>query len=111
MCFFVFIQVTELIYAPDEHFGWCKEIWDLIAIAYWINADWVPSNIVRSPVITQRTAVSVQNHDSNDWFTHPLMWSFDDSRHLIRCAYYVERDPIFRDLFTKLAAWASKVNS
>ena len=95
----------------DDHFGWSKEIWDLIAIAYLINADWVPSNIVPSPVITQRTAVSVQNHDSNDWFTHPLMWSFDDSRHLIRCAYYVERDPIFRDLFTKLAAWASKVNS
>lgn len=90
----------------DNHFGWSKEIWDVIAIAYLINADWVPSNIVSSPIITQKTAVSVQNHDSNSWYKHPLTWSFDQSRHPIRYAYYVERDPIFRDMFTKLDQWS-----
>ena len=90
----------------DDHFGWSKEIWDVIAIAYLINADWIPSQIVSSPMITQRTGVSTYNQDQNDWYKNPLTWSFDDSRHHIRYAYYVERDPIFQDLFTKLDQWA-----
>jgi inosine-uridine nucleoside N-ribohydrolase len=91
----------------EDHFAWSKEIWDVVAIAYLLNSDWVPSNIVSSPVITQRTADDVPGHDSNAWSKQGLMWSFDDSRHQIRCAYYVERDPIFRDLFTKLQDRAS----
>lgn len=90
----------------DDHFAWSKEIWDVVAIAYLINSDWIPSNIRSSPIITQRTASSVQNIDPDTWWKHPLTWSFDQSRHQIRCAYYVHRDPIFRDLFTKLESWA-----
>lgn len=89
----------------DDHFGWSKEIWDVVAIAYLINADWVPSNIVSSPFIAQRTVFDVHVHDPKTWSERPLTWSFDHSRHKIRCAYYVNRDPIFRDLFTKLDAW------
>ncbi|RIK35425.1 MAG: nucleoside hydrolase, partial [Chloroflexi bacterium] len=33
-----------------------------------------------------------------------VTWSVDRSRHLIRCANYIHRDPIFRDLFAKLEA-------
>ncbi len=33
-------------------------------------------------------------------------WSVDRRRHTIRCASFVQRDPIFRDLFRKLAAAA-----
>ncbi len=90
----------------EDHFAWSKEIWDVVTIAYLLNADWIPSNIVSSPVITQRTAVDVRSQYPNAWSKHPLTWSFDHSRHQIRCAYYVKRDPIFRDLFTKLADWA-----
>ena len=90
----------------DNHFGWSKEIWDVVAIAYLLNTDWVPSNIVASPIISQRTAADVRTQDSDGWHKHPLTWSFDQSRHQIRCAYYVNRDPVFRDLFTKLADWA-----
>ena len=25
----------------DDHFGWSKEIWDVVAIAYLLNPDWV----------------------------------------------------------------------
>jgi purine nucleosidase len=89
-----------------DHFAWSKEIWDVVAIAYLINSDWIPSNIVSSPVITQRTPVDVRNQDPYSWTKHPLMWAFDNSRHQIRCAYYVNRDPIFRDLFTKLDKWS-----
>ena len=91
----------------EDHFAWSKEIWDVVAIAYLLNASWIPTQIVSSPIITQRTADSVLNVDSYSWYKHPLTWSFDHSRHQIRCAYYVDRDPIFRDMFRKLAGWAN----
>lgn len=91
----------------DDHFAWSKEIWDVVAIAYLLDAGWVPSNIIPSPIIAQSTAVDVRNRNPHTWYKHPLTWSFDPSRHPIRCAYYVERDPIFKDLFTKLAGWAN----
>ena len=90
----------------DDHFGWSKEIWDVVTIGYLINADWVPSNIVASPIIAQRETGKVEMDVRTIWRERPLIWAFDSSRHPIRCAYYVERDPIFRDLFSKLAEWA-----
>ena len=90
----------------EDHFAWSKEIWDEVVIAYLLNSEWVPSNIVSSPIITQRTPDEVRNPDPMAWVNHQLTWSFDHSRHQIRCAYYVKRDPIFRDLFTKLDLWS-----
>ncbi len=95
----------------DDHFAWSKEIWDVVAIAYLINADWLPSHIVSSPIISQQTAGELVNREPDDWLKRVLTWSFDHSRHQIRCAYYVQRDPIFRDLFTKLDNWASRENT
>lgn len=89
-----------------DHFAWSKEIWDIVTIAYLLNSDWVPSNIVSSPIITQRASTDMINHDPMDWTKHPLTWSFDHSRHHIRCAFYVNRDPIFKDLFYKLDQWS-----
>jgi purine nucleosidase len=74
----------------EDHLAWSKEIWDLSAIAYLINESWVPTHIVHSPILTKEKT-----------------WSFDQSRHLIRSAFMVNRDPIFRDFFTKLASHAS----
>jgi len=71
-----------------------------------INDDWIPSQIVSSPIIAQSTADTVFKQDPYTWYKHPLTWRFDQSRHQIRCAYYVHRDPIFRDLFTKSEGWA-----
>ena len=68
-----------------DHFGWSKVLWDMTAIAWLINDGWLPSNLVHSPIVTDN---------------HTL--SFDNSRHMIRTVYYVNRDPIFRDFFTKL---------
>jgi len=68
-----------------DTFAWSKVIWDVAAIAYLINADWVPTNLVPSPILTS-----------------DVTWSVDPSRHLIRSASYVHRDPIFRDMFTKI---------
>jgi len=71
----------------DDHFAWSKEIWDLAAIAWLITPDAVPTHLAHSPILTdQRT------------------WSRDRSRHLIRVAGNCRRDPIFADVFRKLAA-------
>ena len=68
-----------------DHFAWSKVLWDMTAVAWVVNAKWLPSDLVHSPIVT-------------DNYT----FSFDNSRHLIRSVRYVDRDPIFRDFFTKL---------
>jgi len=70
-----------------EHCGWSKVIWDIAPIAYLINDSWVSTEIVHSPIVTDQ-----------------VTWSFDRSRHFIRSAYMINRDPIFRDFFRKLAS-------
>lgn len=74
-----------------QHRGWSKVIWDIATIAYLIDPAWIPTEIVHSPILTEKKT-----------------WSFDHSRHFIRYANYVRRDPIFRDLFAKLAARATE---
>ena len=69
----------------EDHFAWSKVLWDMTAVAWVINHEWLPSHLVHSPIVTNQ-----------------YTYSFDDSRHLIRMVYFVHRDPIFRDFFTKL---------
>jgi hypothetical protein len=74
-----------------DHFGWSKVLWDMTAVAWILNDDWLPSDLVHSPIVT-------------DNYT----FSFDNSRHLIRSVNFVHRDPIFRDFFTKLDRLSKK---
>jgi purine nucleosidase len=69
----------------NDHFGRTWVIWDIINFAWLLNPQWVPSQLVHSPILTD-----------------DLFWAHDDSRHLMREAYGVDRDAIFRDLFKKL---------
>ncbi len=73
----------------SDHFAWSRVLWDVATIGYLINPAWVPAELVPSPVLTDQ-----------------LTWSVDRRRHPIRCASFVHRDPIFADLFRKLAAAA-----
>ena len=73
-------------YRPDS-FAASSVIWDISTIAWLINPDWVPSILTHSPLLTDQ-----------------VTWSVDRSRHLIRVASFVHRDPIFRDLFGKIRA-------
>jgi len=69
-----------------DHFGRAWVIWDIINIAWLLNPDWVPSQIVPSPILQEDT-----------------YWDRSVSgRHLMREAYGVDRNAIFRDFFTKL---------
>lgn len=64
-------------------------IWDMIDIAWLIEPDWVPTFLTPSPVLAQ-----------------DLSWRVQDGRHLIREAYDIRRDDIFRYFFDKLSAAA-----
>ena len=68
-----------------DHFAWSKVLWDMSTIAYIINPEWAPSDLVHSPIV-------------NDNYTI----SFSNSRHFIRTVYFINRDGVFRDFFRKL---------
>ncbi len=73
-------------YNPKRHkAGYSKVLWDLTAVAWVVNPVWIPTDIVHSPIITDN-----------------YFYSFNESRHLIRCANFVNRNSIFGDFFTKL---------
>jgi len=74
-----------------DHFGWSKVLWDMTAVAWIIDDKPLPSDLVHSPIVTDNYTLS-----------------FDASRHLIRTVNFVQRDPIFRDFFTKLDKRAKK---
>lgn len=80
--------LIELFAAYErDHFAWAKELWDTAVIGHLIQPDWVPAKLVPSPLLTD---------DSH--------WALDPRRHPIREAYFCHRNPIFRDLFTKIGA-------
>lgn len=70
-----------------DHCAWSKVLWDIATIAYLIDSSWVPTNLVHSPILTDQ-----------------VTWSVDPSRHFIRQATYIKRDPIYGDFFRKLAS-------
>ena len=72
-----------------NQFARSKEIWDISATGYLIDPDWVTSDVVPSPVLTDQ-----------------MTWSVDPSRHSIRIANMVKRDSIFGDLFSKIQQFA-----
>ena len=75
----------------QDHFGWSKVLWDMTAVAWLVNSRWLPSDLVHSPIVT-------------DNYT----FSFDRSRHFMRAVNFVNRDPIFRDFFSKLEKQAGR---
>lgn len=62
-------------------------IWDLICVAWLLSPDWVPSTLVRTPVLDDQAR-----------------WAGAPGRHLMREGYAVARDAIFNDFFAKLPA-------
>lgn len=78
--------LTEIVRRyTDNPYAWSKVIWDIVTIAWLINPDWVSTNIVHSPILTDQ-----------------MTYSFDEGRHFIRIATSLNRDLIFGDLFKKL---------
>jgi purine nucleosidase len=70
----------------NEGFPWSKVIWDISAVAWLNNPEWVPSEIAPSPVLTD-----------------DMHWESASGRHNIRVATNVDRDAVFNDLFSRLS--------
>lgn len=60
-------------------------VWDIINIAWLLNPDWVPTDLLPSPVLAD-----------------DLTWQHPDGRHLMREAHGINRDAIYRDFYLKL---------
>ena len=73
----------------SDHLGWAKEIWDMAPVGWLLNPEWAPSVIIPAPVLTDQ-----------------ITWSVDRRRHAIRYVTYVDRNPILKDFFLKLKAFA-----
>lgn len=69
----------------DDHVGWAKEIWDMAPVGWLLDAEWAPSVLVPTPILTSEVTYSV-----------------DRSRHLMRYVTQVKRNPIMRDFIGKL---------
>jgi inosine-uridine nucleoside N-ribohydrolase len=65
--------------------AYSKVIWDVSAVAWLVDPQWIPTNLVHSPIMTDQ-----------------VTFSFDQSRHFMRVATSLSRDQIFTDLFKKL---------
>ncbi len=70
----------------DNHFGWAKTIWDIAAIAWLVDPDMAPSELVHMP-----------------WLSEACRLSFDNSRHMCRMVRELHRSAIFGDMFARLA--------
>ncbi len=73
----------------SDHLGWAKEIWDMAPVGWLLNPAWAPSVIIPAPVLTDQ-----------------MTWSIDRRRHAIRYVTHVQRNPILKDFFLKLKAFA-----
>jgi inosine-uridine nucleoside N-ribohydrolase len=83
-----FLAMRFKEYSTD-HIGWAKEIWDMAAVGWLLNPAWAPSVIIPAPVLTEQ-----------------MTWSVDRRRHPIRYVTYIDRNPILKDFFLKLKAFA-----
>lgn len=73
------------IYQVDNRQPYSWVIWDVICIAWLLNPEWVPSELVRTPRLGD-----------------DRRWHADPGRHPMREGYAVQRDAIFNDFFSKL---------
>ncbi|MBQ7922530.1 MAG: nucleoside hydrolase [Clostridia bacterium] len=75
---------------PNE--AWTKVIWDIAGIAYIVNPkEWFISRLIPTPILS----------DPKDW-EWDMKWASDPTRPTMRIVDYVERSPIFQDVFDKL---------
>lgn len=65
---------------------WSRTIWDVTAVAWLLDERFMFERLEPSPI---------PEYDDK--------WAFDKSRHFIKYVYGINRDPLFEDLFTKLA--------
>ena len=84
---YLYHNVCEEVTHYDGGMAWSRVIWDVSAVAWLLGDKFVWDSIIPAPI---------PSYDNG--------YVFDNRRHYIKTALYVERDAIFADLFTKIAA-------
>ncbi len=83
---------------------WSKVIWDISAVAYLLHPEWFSSSIVHAPLLTRDIEVP-ETFSVLDCYKKPrerLRWAANPSGKLMRIVTGVDRDSIFRELFSFL---------
>ncbi len=75
--------------AESPYQTWTRVIWDITAVAWLLEEDFMKDRLVPSPI---------PEYDHH--------YGFDPTRHFIRYVYCVNRDALFEDLFQKLSGAA-----
>ncbi|MDO5292264.1 MAG: nucleoside hydrolase [bacterium] len=82
------VEVTEKeAKAHHKEKTWSRPIWDVTAVAWLLDEKFMEERIIKSPIV---------EYDNT--------YSFDENRHDIKYVYYIYRDRLFEDLFTKLSS-------
>jgi purine nucleosidase len=105
---------SEFIDYADQVGADSRPIWDMAPIAWMIEPERVETALIYSPLLTTGPAPSqpyraplhrdLQSVTDGD---QHCTWNMDPRRHLIREAFRVNRDRIFRDFFRKLESYTS----
>lgn len=65
--------------------AWSKIVWDIAGVAYLLHPEWFMTRLVPTPILTE-----------------DFHWASDPSRPLMRICDFLQRDPIFTDVFRRL---------
>lgn len=86
LCDYLVDYTTKTAKEEEEVETWTRAIWDVTAVAWLLDGDFMHDRFEHSPIC------QYDNH-----------YSFDHNRHFIRYVYHINRDKLFKALFDKLA--------
>ena len=86
LCDYLVETTTQAALASQKIATWTRVIWDVCAVAWLLDGDFMEDYLCPSPI---------PQYDHH--------YSFDPTRHLIRYVYYINRDALFDALFKKLS--------
>ena len=73
---------------------WSKEIWDVAAAAWLLDSNWISSQLIPRPIVTDQAT-----------------WSFSRTRPLMLYVSMVDRDAIMSDVYTRLKSLGEQQRS
>ncbi len=86
LCDYLYSATVAEAAATEESSCWSRVIWDVTAVAWLLDGDFLKEYLTHSPI---------PEYDHH--------YSFDNTRHLIKYVYEIRRDALFEHLFYTLA--------
>ena len=89
LCDYLVDVTTKEALEHSSHSTWSRAIWDVTAVAWLLDADFMSDRLEPSPIPE---------------YDH--YYAFNKTRHRIRYVFHINRDALFEDLFETLASKA-----